>query len=180
MKEMFRECLWKNFAASIDMLKEVINICPSEFWQSDKKFFYRVYHTIIFLDYYLTYPVTNFKPMLSYTILPESELPLEAIDDVIPDQHFSQQEMILYLNEIREKCKKLILNSEDKVLGEQWIENSAIDLHGLCPSIVENYTVLEILFYNFRHLQHHLGQLNFMLRTNTNRATDWISHISAS
>lgn len=175
MEGMFKDCLWKNFASAIDMLKGVINICPDELWKTDKKIFYMAYHTTIFLDYYMTYPVSDFKPMLPYTIVPENELPKEAIDDVIPDQHFSQQEMIVYLNEIRKKCERLILDSEGNIFSKQWIKKSEINIHGLCPSIVENYTILEIMFYNFRHLQHHIGQLNFMLRTKANMATDWIS-----
>ncbi len=178
MEGIFRKCLWQNFSAAVDMLKGIINLCPNEIWLNEKKFFYMAYHTTIFLDYYLSYPVIDFNPMLPYTILPEEELPQKAIDDVIPNQHYSQQEMISYLNEIRKKCEILILNSSDLELNEKWIKESEIHLHGLCPSIVENYTVLEIIFYNFRHLQHHIGQLNFMLRNKANVATEWISQVN--
>ncbi|MEZ4847283.1 MAG: hypothetical protein R3B93_01345 [Bacteroidia bacterium] len=52
-----------------------------------------------------------------------------------------------------------------------------IGLHGLCPSIVENYTLLEIIFYNFRHVQHHVGQLNFLLRQKADVAADWVGMV---
>ena len=63
----------------------------------------------------------------------------------------------------------------DKLM-ERWIDQSEINLHGLCPPLVINYTMLDILFYNLRHVQHHVGQLNYILRQKINRAPEWISH----
>lgn len=175
MEEQFKQALWKNFGAAIDMLKNEVALCPDELWQNEKKFFYMAYHTAIFLDYYLTQPVKDFKPALPYTIIDASKLPAGAIDDVIPDRFYTRQEIIDYLNAAREKCKKLItLSSSDKLM-QRWIEDDEINLHGLCPSIVENYTILEILFYNFRHVQHHVAQLNFILRQKIDKAVDWVA-----
>lgn len=39
MNQVFQESLWKNFAAVIDMLKNVIVICPDETWLKEKKIF---------------------------------------------------------------------------------------------------------------------------------------------
>lgn len=175
MKPDFKQVLWENFAASIDMLKDVIQICPDDLWEHDKQFFYMAYHTVIFMDYYLTYPVTDFEPQLPYTLLPFENLPPGAIDDVIPNRHYQQSEMLDYIAHIRNKCAALIGPGSTQNLEEQWIEPSAIELHGLCPSLVEEYTILEILFYNFRHVQHHVGQLNLLLRTKAGRAADWIA-----
>ncbi len=94
--------MWKNFGAAIDMLKDSITLCPDELWQSERKFFYLTYHTAIFLDYYLTIPVKNFQPALPYTLMDANKLPEEAIDDVIPNQFYSRQEMLAWLSAIRE------------------------------------------------------------------------------
>jgi hypothetical protein len=40
MNNILQESLWKNFAAAIDMLKNIITLCPDELWQKEKKFFY--------------------------------------------------------------------------------------------------------------------------------------------
>lgn len=177
MEEQFKQALWKNFGAAIDMLKNEVALCPDELWQNEKKFFYMAYHTAIFLDYYLAQPVKDFKPALPYTIIDASKLPAGAIDDVIPDRFYTRQEVIEYLNLARVKCKKLItLSSSDKLM-QRWIEDDEINLHGLCPSIVENYTILEILFYNFRHVQHHVAQLNFILRQNIDKVVDWVAEV---
>ena len=176
MEDKFKECLWVNFAAAIDMLKNAVALCPDELWWQDKKFFYLSYHTTIFLDFYLTKPVKDFAPTLPYTIVDSNGLPAEAVDDVIPNRVYSQQEVLDYLSIIRDKCKTLIIRSSEDQLMERWIDPSEIDLHGLCPSLVTNYTVLEILFYNFRHVQHHAGQLNLLLRQKINKGPEWVSH----
>lgn len=177
MEDLYKQVLWKNFAAAIDMLKEAIVLCPDDLWQAEPKFFYLTYHTTVFLDYYLTYPVKDFVPALPYSITDADSLPAEAVDDVIPDKFYSRQEVLDWLTAIREKCRKMtVLSTTDKLM-KGWINQSEIELHGLCPSLVQNYTVLEILFYNLRHVQHHVGQLNYILRQRINQAPAWISQV---
>lgn len=176
MVEIFKDVLWKNFGAAIDMLGDSISLCPDSLWQSEKKFFFLSYHTLIFLDYYLTIPARDFKPVLPFKLVPMESLPQDAVDDVIPNAAYTREEMLDYLSSILEKCKKLILDSSEEKLKEKWIAKEEINLHGLCPSLVEDYSVIEILFYNLRHVQHHVGQLNLILRQKINAAPDWVSH----
>jgi hypothetical protein len=175
MEDNYKACLWRNFAASIDMLTNVIELCPNALWEKKDKFFYMAYHTVIFLDYYLTYPVRAFDPKLPFTIVPDSELPSEAVDDVMPDRHYGREEMIAYIHLARKKGEDLIGPQASQDLMVKWIEQPETGLHGLCPSLVEHYTLLEILFYNFRHVQHHVAQLNYILRGQANLAAEWIS-----
>ena len=175
MNEIFQESLWRNFAAVIDMLKNVIVICPDKVWQEDKKIFYMVYHTVIFLDYYLTSPVKDFYAELPYTIGDPNHLPPDGVDDVIPNRFYSKEELLAYIYSIREKCKKVITQTPKEKFTDRWINEDEIDMHGLCPSLVIKYSLLEILFYNLRHVQHHVAQLNLLLRRNANVATEWIS-----
>ena len=83
--------------------------------------------------------------------------------------------MITALAQIREKCKTLIIHSSEEQLSGRWIREEEIDMHDLCPSIVVDYSVLDILFYNFRHVQHHVAQLNFILRQEMDQAPDWVA-----
>lgn len=175
MNQIFRESLWKNFAAVIEMLKNIIVICPDEIWQKERKIFYMTYHTVIFLDYYLTSPVKDFHPNLHYIIADPGHLPSEAIDDVLPNRFYSKEELLTYISSIKEKCKKIIKQTPKEKFSEGWINDDEIKMHGLCPSVVIKYNLLEILFYNFRHVQHHVAQLNLLLRQNANVATEWIS-----
>jgi len=172
------DSLWKNFAAAIDMLREAVTLCTDELWEKDRKFFYLAYHTTIFMDFYLTKPVKDFAPLLSFSITDSENLPPEAVDDVIPNRFYSRQELLDYLYSIREKCRKLTLFSTPDQLTARWIDPSEVNLHGLCPPAVINFSVFEILLYNLRHVQHHVGQLNYMLRQRINAAPGWIAESS--
>jgi hypothetical protein len=175
MNNFFRDTLWKNFAAAIDMLHAIVFICPDDLWQDEKKLFFMVYHTVIFLDYYLTIPVKTFTPCLSYTISDAALLPAGAIDDVLPDKLYSKEELLAYISLAKEKCRQLIQNTPEAEFNTRWITDDEMQLHDLCPSLVAHYSLLEILFYNLRHVQHHVGQLNILLRQKAGVAVDWIA-----
>jgi hypothetical protein len=170
-----RETIGKNFGAAIDMLAETIRLCPDTLWQRKDRFYYMAYHTTIFLDYYLSIPSRDFHAPLAYTLVEPDHLPEGAVDDVIPDQVYSRPEMLAWLQSTRMKCRSLILSSDDNRLAERWIRDDELDLHLGCPSLVKDYSILEILFYNLRHVQHHVAQLNTMLRSEAGIAADWIS-----
>jgi hypothetical protein len=57
--------LWQQFGAAIDMLENAMLACPEELW-SDRserpEFWYVVYHTLFFLDFYLVDSVEGFAP----------------------------------------------------------------------------------------------------------------------
>lgn len=163
-----KESLWKQFGASIDMLKNAIILCPEAYWNTNKKFFYNTYHCLIFLDYYLTIPPENFSSPLPFTIAETGDIPEDAIDDVIPDRLYSKKELLDYLQSCLEKCRRLIAGLTDEKLKEPWIEEPET------PGAM-NYSVWEILLYNMRHVQHHAAQLNLLLRQGINHAPEWIS-----
>lgn len=175
MTETFKKSLWANFGAAIDMLINAIELCPDELWNKERKFFFLAYHTTIFLDFYLSWPVSGFHPCLPYTIGDETAIPRDAIDDVIPERFYDKKEMLDCLAGIREKCKNLIAHATEDSLNARWITDNEIGMHGLCPRVVKDYTVLEILFYNLRHVQHHVAQLNVILRQHIDRAPDWVA-----
>jgi hypothetical protein len=165
MINTLKESLWKQFGASIDMLKNAIMLWPEAYWNTNKKFFYNAYHCLIFLDYYLTIPAQPFSSPLPFTIAESDEVIGEAVDDLVPDRVYSKKELLGYLQSSREKCHKLIAGLTEEKLEERWIEESG----------TMNYSVLEILLYNMRHVQHHAAQLNLLLRQGINNAPDWVS-----
>lgn len=174
IRDTFQQTLWQNFSGAIDMLDDIIKICPEEVWQQDKKIYFMAYHTVIFLDYYLTSPVAGFAPTLPYTLGDPDHLPEGAIDDVIPDKHYGRDELRACIAAARLNCRKLCLQDLSE-LQKPWIRPEEVDMHGLCPGLVVDYSVLEILFYNFRHVQHHVGQLNLLLREKAKLAADWVA-----
>ncbi len=166
--------LWKNVSAAISMLYQCVQKCPNELWTAHPRYFYLVYHTTIFLDYYLTVPVRDFAPSLPYSLGDPDDLPENAVDDVLPVRQYSQSEVTGYLDTIRNKAEALLTGATPKQWSERWIAQEELDLHLGCPSLVADYTLLEICLYNLRHVQHHVGQLNLILRQESKERVDWI------
>jgi hypothetical protein len=165
MISLIKESLWKQFGASIDMLHNAIERCPNDRWNTKKKFLFLSYHTLIFLEYYLTFPADhNFSPALPYTENDDWEKIEGAVDDLIPAKYYTKEEILNYLHSCREKCHRRISSLDEDNVQERWIDESGR----------KNYSALEILLYNMRHVQHHAAQLNMMLRQEINDAPNWV------
>jgi len=164
-----KESLWKQFGASIDMLGNAIALWPEEYWASRPRFFYIAYHCLVFLDYYLTMPPpVNFVSPLPFTLIEPENTVEGLVDDVRPDRIYNKKELLDYLAYGRRKCQDLVASLTPEKLEERWIET--IDDPGAM-----NYSLLEILLYNLRHVQHHAAQLNLLLRQATDEAPQWVS-----
>lgn len=161
-----QESLWNQLGAGIDMLINVISNCPDNYFTKNKRFYYVAYHSVIFLDYYLSIPPKDFSPALTFTIKEKDESFPESVGDMIPDRIYSRQELIGYLNQTRLKCKKIIdsLTDNEKLKTRFTEGNQEGDM---------DYSILEILLYNMRHTQHHIGQLNLMIRQDFNKHIEW-------
>ena len=169
MEDLFKETIWKQFGASIDMLRNALTLCPEELFNSNKKFFYISYHTLLFLDYYLTIPPTGFSSPLPYTYQEPGEVPEDAVDDMVPDRFYSKLELLAYLASTRKKCHALITGLTEDKLQERWMQSP----NKIAGRSTINFSILEILLYGLRHVQHHVGQLNLLLRQQLNTAPGW-------
>jgi len=172
MIEHLQKVLWNQFGASIDMFEKTIELWPDRYWTLESKVYYLSYHTFLFLDYYLTIPPTNFTAPLPFTMISPDNIPPYAIDDLLPARLYTKKELVDCLQTCGQKCKHVIFNLTEKMLGRTWIDQPD-DIAG-SPTL--KYSVLEILLYNLKHLQHHLGQLNLLLRQETNRAAGWVAN----
>ena len=165
MINLIKESLWKQFGASIDMLGNAIELLPEQQWNTNRRFFYISFHTIVFLDYYLTIPAKDFSPRLPFTINDNWEEVEGAVDDLVPGSNYTKKELLDYLHSCREKCYTIIASLNDEKVNERWIDESGR----------MNYSIVEILLYNMRHVQHHAAQLNMMLRQEINDAPKWVA-----
>jgi hypothetical protein len=167
MINVLQQSLWKQFGASIDMLKNAIEQWPEALWESERRFYYMAYHTVVFLDYYLTMPAGAFVSPLPFTISATGRLPEGAIDDVLPNRIYSKAELLDYLQASREKCRRVLADLMDERVTQRWVEVGG-DM---------DYSVLELLLYNMRHVQHHTAQLNLLLRQRTGDAPGWVARV---
>jgi len=113
--------------------------------------------------------------MLPFTLKEPRDIPKGAIDDVVPDRIYSKEELLNYLQSNRKKCHDVIAGLTEEKLKTRWIDDSQTMDLALCSSNAMKYSVLEILFYNMRHVQHHVAQLNLLLRQTINNAPDYVS-----
>jgi len=157
--DIVKESLWQQFGASIEMLKNAIVMWPEDAWKNNPKGFHMAYHTLFFLEYYLTNPPLNFKPTLE----------AERDDDDMPKEIFSKKEILEYLEECRAKCRQVIDGLNENNLDRRWIQPERWP---------RNYNAFELLMYNMRHVQHHAAQMNMMLRNQINDSPDWVSRAS--
>lgn len=154
---IIKEAVWSQFGASMDMLENAIRMCPEDLWNTKLNFWYTAYHCIFWTDYYLTTDPDNFEPPSPFTF---SEFDPTGIK---PARPYTKEELLAYLTYGRQKAKLLISCLTAERLNDRWIND------------YKNYSLLEILLYNIRHIQHHSAQLNLLLRQTIDNAPAWVS-----
>jgi uncharacterized damage-inducible protein DinB len=159
MDTFTKEIIWGQFGAAIDMLENAMRACPDEVWYDRSRspeFWYVAFHTLFFIDLYLSETDAGFVPPPPFT--------LDEMDPagIMPERPHTKEELFAYLAHGREKCRRTIADlTPDRGVqrcGFYWLELS----------------VAELLLYNMRHVQHHAGQLNMMLRQTTDSAPRWV------
>jgi len=160
MNTTSRSIIWQQFGAAIDMLENAVLACPDELWSDRSRrpeFWYVAYHTLFFLDLYLSGSVEGFAPPAPFT--------LDEMDPagLLPDRVYLKDELRTYLEHGRKKCRATIEALTDERARER------------CVFGWGDVSFLELLLYNMRHVQHHAAQLNLILRQNTDSAPGWVT-----
>ncbi len=154
-----KNIIWHQFGAAIDMLENAIDTCPENIWGNrieHSEFWYIAFHTLFYLDLYLSKSDKGFIPPAPFT--------LDELDErgLLPDRIYTKQELLQYLAFGREKCRKTMASMTEEEAAET-CEFSWLDL-----------SMGELLLYNMRHVQHHAAQLNFILSRATGSAPRWV------
>jgi hypothetical protein len=161
----WKTCIWQQFGAAIEMLESAIRACPDHLWDDrsqEPEFWYVVFHTLFYLDLYLSDSDVGFAPPAPFT--------LDEMDErgLMPERVFTKEELLSYLSHGREKCRTTIAAMADERSrqrsGFHWLDLS----------------VAEVMLYNMRHVQHHAGQLNLLLRQKTHAAPRWVKKTEAA
>jgi hypothetical protein len=159
MNERWKTTIRGQFGAAIDMLENAMRACPEALWgdrSQRPEFWYVTFHTLFFLDLYLSESEVGFMPPAPFT--------LDEMDErgLMPDRVYTKEELQKYLEHGRAKCQATIAGMTDeradRRCGFGWLEISGE----------------EILLYNMRHVQHHAGQLHLILRQKTDAAPRWV------
>lgn len=168
MDTTWRTILLRQFEATIDMLENALRLCPDELWSvrlwndpslppGFSEFWYVAYHTLFWLDLYLTGSVEGFAPPAPFT--------LDELDPagLLPDRQYSRDELLSYLNHCRQKCQSTIEALTDE------------NVYRPCKFSWGELSFAELMLDNMRHVQEHAAQLNMILGQKIGASTHWIS-----
>ena len=157
-----KKIIWSQFGASIKMMENAIKACPDELWgdrTQNPEYWYLVYHTLFWMNFYLTDSPDDFTPLTPFTL---SELDPEGL---LPERVYTRTELLTYLEHGRNKFRNVIEKLTDEKAKKHYKYGSVEMSFG------------ELLLYNMRHVQHGAAQLNLILRQNTDSAPGWVKRV---
>ena len=164
------EMLWRQFGDAIDMVGDALRDCSDELWEKKlwedqpdqwvaegfSAFWYLGYHTLFWLDLYLTGAEEGFAPPTLFDLVE-----MEA-DEVLP-RTYPRAELLGYLEYCRRKCRETI--------GAMSSEQA----YRLCRFPWGELPFAELQLYNLRHVQEHGAQLRMFLGQQAGKSTGWVS-----
>lgn len=173
MDMTWRACIWHQFGATIDMLDNALRACPAQLWRGRlyneralpaefAEFWYVAYHTLFWLDFYLSDSAEDFVPPAPFT--------LSEFDPAgqLPERVYSKDELQAYLEYSRTRCRTRIETLPDVMVPQR------------CRPEWPEMSVAELLLYNMRHVQEHAAQLSLFLGQNGDSAPGWVSKVQRS
>lgn len=160
-----KEVLYSQYDASLAMLKNVINSADEEIWyQSNENhppYWHILYHVLFCTDCYLYKDLQTFKAWQKhkkdYQFLGKSPFPPFEKPNI--SEPYSKEDILEYFENIHNTLAERINTSDlEAESGFYWVPVNKLELH----------------IYNIRHIQHHAGQLAYLLRSQKNIGINWI------
>jgi hypothetical protein len=159
--------IWQQFGASIDFLGDTVSACPDELWRAslwqtfDKppelaQFWYVAYHTLFWIDLYLTGTEDGFLPPPPFLLIDQWD------GGPIPERVYTKAELLAYLADCRAKCWATIDALTDEAAQR------------ICRFSWGECSFFELLIYNQRHVHGHASQLNMLLGQNGISSPDYV------
>lgn len=150
--------VWRQFAVAIDGLGAALRDCPDALWEArvweDEPgqwvapgfgtFWYLGYHTLFWLDLYLTGAEEGFAPPPPFDLV-------EMVEGETLPRVYTRAELLDYLALCRERCRETIL-----ALTPQAAARPCAFSWGEVP-------FGELLLYTMRHVVEHAAQLRMWL-----------------
>ncbi len=170
MDEEWKKALWSQFGATIDMLGNAMHACPNDLWHAPMwqdpniesgfaEFWYVAYHTLFWLDLYLSGSDEGFMPPAPFD---NNELDGKGL---LPKSKFTREELEFYMAHCRQKCHDTIMNLSDEKASQVY----------KFPWKKEGLSFAELLLDNMRHVQEHGAQLNMFLGQQAEMTTRWLA-----
>lgn len=178
MDSLWKTALWRQFGTAIDMLENALVACPTSLWKEHlwrdppdhalsselppefAEFWYVAYHTLFWLDLYLSGSrEEDFVP-------PAPFIWTELDSPVSPERPYTKEELHTYLAATRRKCYATLTALTDErarqVVEYPWAEGRAVSF-------------LELQLYTMRHVQEHAAQLHMFLgQHSVSETSNWV------
>lgn len=173
MIKLVRESLWQQFGATIDHLADTLAACPDDLWHAAlwqtpdtepefAQFWYVAYHTLFWLDLYLTGAEEGFTPPPPFTLIEQDR------SGPLPERAYTRAELLAYLRYCRQQCRATIEN-----LTEEAAQRRCRFGWGEC-------SFLELMLYNMRHVYGHTAQLEMLLGQELGPQRGWVPRVGSS
>ncbi|NJN83200.1 MAG: DinB family protein [Caldilineaceae bacterium] len=171
MNTLWKTIIWQQFGAAIDDLDNSLRACADELWHgrmwqgpAEDRFFlpefwYVVYHTLFWLDLYLTGAEEGFLPPPPFLLVEQDE------NGPLPDKPYTKEQLQSYLHLCRQRCQATIEALTDETAQR------------ICQFSWGTVTFAELLLYNMRHVAGHAAQLNMLLGQQVGSAPDWLPRV---
>ncbi len=158
MEIIDKEMLWRQFSTTIDSFEKALRDCPEELWETQlwedepdqwvskgfSQFWYLCYHTLFWMDLYLTGAEEGFTPP------PQFDMVEMEANETLP-RIYSREELLGYLDDCRNNFQQTIAD----LTSEQ--------ANRMCSFAWGDVPFAELLLYTMRHVVEHTAQLNMFL-----------------
>jgi len=168
MSRSWQDVIGRQFAASIQMLRNAVEACPDEVWddRSDGTPVWHIaYHTLFFCDFYLSDEEKAFQAphfhLDHYHFLPGDYKEFGGIVTT-PDQCYTKERLLEYADHCDAKCRALFQEITEKRAKQR------------CGFWWYELNVGEFLVNCLRHTQHHAAQIALILRRRADIGVEWM------
>jgi hypothetical protein len=145
------------------MLEDALCACPEQRWRDRiwveptdaaeyGEFWFIVYHTLFWLDLYLSGSREGFAP------------PAPFVAGRLPEKPYTQADLHAYLQQCRQRCQAPLAG-----LSEEKANQVCHFLWG------DEVSFAELQLSNMRHVQEHAAQLSLMLGRGDETGLDWVA-----
>jgi uncharacterized damage-inducible protein DinB len=170
MDPLWSTALWQQFGAAIETLENALLACPTSLWnerlwgnssatpvpEEFSQFWNIAYHTLFWLDLYLSGSLEGFAPPAPFTL-----------ED--PERPYTKDELQAYLRYTRAKCRTT-LSALTQEKASRHCE------FPWAPGRV--FSFAELLLYTMRHVQEHSAQLHLFLgQHGYAAASSWVAKV---
>jgi hypothetical protein len=161
-----KEILWRQFRSAIDAFGEALRNCPDDLWQTKlwedqpdqwvaqgfSSYWYLCYHTLFWLDLYLTGAEESFTPPAPFDLV-------EMVANENLPRVYTKDELLGYLSLCRQRCQETIMGMSDE------------QAYRPCEFAWGKLPFTELLLYTMRHVQEHAAQLHLFLGQQKTKTT---------